>query len=241
MYSIRLVCLFLLLTPGVWGQTIKADSSFTQIARNTAIRSYDKAMYRQIHIYEGHEYIVHDHRIKIHPYYVTDNLQTGTIFYNGVDYDKVAMLYDIVRDELVVQPPEGAYRLTLRNEKIARFTLGTHAFTRIVSDSTTGIRTGFYELLHDGKTKALAKRQKTILEDISSGVYKGEYLLNDKFYIFKDNTYREVKSKQSLLRLFPDQSKELRKYIRSNSLKFKNELREEAITKVTRRYDELTR
>ncbi|GAB3994356.1 hypothetical protein GCM10028807_31930 [Spirosoma daeguense] len=241
MHVVFSLCLVVLLVTEAAGQTLTADSSSIKIARNAVVRSYNQAMYRQSHIYEGDEYIIHDHRIKVHPYYVAENLQTGTVLYNGINYENVLMLYDIVRDELAVQPPDGAYRLRLRNEKIARFSFDKHTFTRIVADSATGIRTGFYELLHDGKVKALAKRQKEVLEDISTGVYKGEYLPKDRFYVFKDNTYHEVKTKSSLLRLFPDQSKELRKFIRTNKLKFKNELREEAITKVTQRYDELAR
>ena len=88
---------------------------------------------------------------------------------------------------------------------------------------------------------SLAHRVKTVHEDISSGAYKAEYLIKDRFYVQKEGTFEEVKTKRSVLSLFPDQAKALRKYIRTNSLKFKDESREAAITKVVRQYDELTR
>ncbi len=223
------------------GQVAQTDSSFLQIARNQAVRSYDQTMYEQAHIYEGNEYIAHDHRIKIHPFYRVDSLLAGTIVYNGVRYHDVQMLYDIVREELAIQPPEGGYRFRVRNEYVTAFSLGAHKFARIVGDSATGVPTGFYEVLHDGHVKAVSHRIKTVHEDISDGSYKADYLIKDRFFIQKDGLYHEVKTKRSVLNLFPDQAKALRKYIRATKLKFNGDEREEAIVRVTQRYDELIR
>ncbi|MVM41532.1 hypothetical protein GO730_34025 [Spirosoma sp. HMF3257] len=224
----------------VAGQAPLSDSSFVQAAKNQAVRSYERTMHKQEHVYEGNEYIPHDHRIKIHPFFPIDTLQPGSIAYNGVHYHDVPMLYDIVRDELAIQPPDGGYRVRLHTEKISAFSIGVHQFARIVGDSALGVRTGFYEVLHNGKVKVLAQRVKTVHEDISSGTYKADYLVKDRFYIQKEGAYHEVKTKGSVLSLFPDQSKALRKYLRANKLKFNDEQREAAITQATKRYEELT-
>lgn len=230
------------LNNGVFGQTTKSiDSSFVAAARNQATALYERTVKTQAHVYEGNQYINQDPRIKIHPYYVVDSLQTGSVVYKGVQYRNVDMIYDIVRDELVVQPPGGGYRLRLEADKITTFSLGPHRFARIVGDSVAGIRTGFYEIIYNGKAKALAKRIKTIHEDISGGSYKGDYLLKDRYIIQKDGAFHEVKSKRSVLNVFPDQAKELRKYARANHLKFNDEKREVSISRITQRYDELTR
>jgi hypothetical protein len=244
-YIIALSLLLCLSTPAA-GQMTQPDSSFLQIARNQAVDSYERTLHEQAHVYEGNEYIAHDHRIKIHPFYRVDSLQNGTIIYNGVQYQNVQMLYDIVRDQLAIQPPGGGYRLRVRNDYIAAFTLGSHQFSRIVSnratgDSATGVPTGFYEVLYDGNIKALSHRVKTIHEDISSGTYQADYVQKDRFYIQKAGLYHEVKSKRSMLNLFPDQAKALRKYIRTNKLKFNDDQREVAVTQVSKRYEELTR
>ncbi|GAB4048748.1 hypothetical protein [Spirosoma litoris] len=222
------------------GQASTPDSSFIQTAQNQAVRLYERSMYKQEHVFEGNEYIPHDHRIKIHPFFPIDSLQRGTITYNGVYYHDVPMLYDVVRDELAIQPPEGGYRVRLHTEKISNFSINQHQFARLVGDSALGVRTGFYEILYNGKVKVLAQRVKTVHEDISSGTYKADYLVKDRFYIQKEGAYHEVKSKGSVLSLFPDQAKALRKYLRSNKLKFNDEQREDAITQATKRYEELT-
>ncbi|GAB4004098.1 hypothetical protein GCM10028808_01080 [Spirosoma migulaei] len=238
-YTILTLC-FLSLATRAAGQTTAPDSSFVLLAKEQAVRSYEQAMYKQEHVYEGNGYINHDHRIKIHPYYLVDSLQAGTITYNDVHYHDVRMLYDIVRDELAIQPPEGGYRLQLNSNKISTFTIGQHQFTRLIGDSALGVRTGFYEILYNGKAKVLAHRVKTVHEDISSGTYKADYLFKDRFYIQKEGNYHEVKTKGSFLALFPDQAKALRKYLRANRLKFNDEQRESAITQATKRYEELT-
>ncbi|WP_420148922.1 hypothetical protein [Spirosoma sp.] len=224
----------------VFGQATGPDSSFVQTAKQRAIGYYEQTVRRQSHVYEGNQYIIHDPRIKVHPYYVVDSLLVGTVAYNHVQYQDVKMQYDIVRDELVVQPPDGGYRLRLHTDKITAFSLGPHRFARFVGDSVAGIRTGFYEIIYDGNVKVLAKRQKTVQEDISGGTYKGEYLVKDRFVIQKEGAFHEVKSKGSVLDLFPDQAKELRKYMRKNRLKFNDAQREQTIARLAQRYDELT-
>ncbi len=228
-----------LLTSTCYAQEPKSDSSFVQLAINQAVDQYNTSIFRQAHVYEGNEYITHDHRIKIHPYYRVDSLQTGSVLYDGVRYDKVRMLYDIVRDELSIQPPESAFRVRLRNDHLSQFSIGDYQFTRLVGDSAVGIPTGFYEVLHDGKVKALSHRVKIVHEDISQGFFKADYEQKDRFFVLKAGVYHEVKTKGTFLSLFPDQSKALRKYMRTQQLKFKNLQREEAITKLTRFYETL--
>ncbi|GAB4035147.1 hypothetical protein GCM10028774_23670 [Spirosoma jeollabukense] len=222
------------------GQTARVDSSFVGMAKNQAIDLYERSLKLQSHVYEGNQYINHDPRIQVHPYYLTDTIQAGSVNYRGVLYRNVNMLYDINRDELAIQPPDGGYRLTLHTDKIAAFSLGKHQFTRLVEDSVAGIRTGFYEIIYNGTVKALAKRLKTVYEDISSGAYKADYLQKDSFVIQKDGAFFEVKTKKSVLDLFPDQAKVLKKFVRANRLKFKDDSREQTIIRITQRYDELT-
>ena len=232
--------LFLFVAIPALAQTTGPDSLFAQQAKQQAVRVYERAMDRQEHVYEGNEYISHDHRIKVHPYFPVDSLTSGTIAYNGASYRNVKMVYDVVRDELSVQPPEGGYRIRLDRNKISQFSLGKHQFVRITGDSTLGLPTGFYEVLYHGRSNVWAHHVKTVHEDISSGSYKAEYLVKDRFYVQKEGTYYEVKTKRSVLTLFPDQTKALRKFIRANNLKFKDGLRDAAITRVVNQYDELT-
>ncbi|GAB3895170.1 hypothetical protein [Spirosoma agri] len=236
---LTLSCLSLFLIGKAVGQPVSADSSFLAAARNQAVTSYETALTEKTHLYTGHEFIPHDRRIKIHPYFATDSLQSGSITYNGLVYHDVMMLYDVVRDELAIQAPKNVFRIRPHTEQVRTFSLGNHQFARIVGDSAAGVRTGFYNILHKGRVQFLAKRIKAVHEDISGGVYKADYLVKDRYYILKDGLYHEVRTKRSVFRLFPDQSASLRKYLRSARLKF-SEQREEAITALVKQYEKLT-
>ena len=218
---------------------MSADSSFLVAAQRQAIGSYENALTEKTHLYTGHEFIPHDRRIKIHPYFATDSLQSGSISYNGLVYHDVMMLYDVVRDELAIRAPKNVFRIRPHSEQVRAFSLGNHQFARIAGDSAAGVRTGFYDILHDGRIKFLAKRVKTVHEDISGGFYKADYLVKDRYYILKDGIYHEVRNKRSVFNLFPDHSSSLRKYLRSTRLNFKDQ-REEAITSIVEQYEKLT-
>ncbi|MCK8493029.1 hypothetical protein [Spirosoma oryzicola] len=209
------------------------------MAQNQAVHAYENALIDRSHLYNGHEYIQHDYRVKVHPFFATDSLQSGSITYNGIAYHDVLMLYDVVRDELAIKMPETIFRIRPHSQQISTFSFGPYQFARIVGDSAAGVRTGFYQVLHGGRIQVLAKRIKTVHEDISGGFYKANYLVKDRYFIVKDGVYHEVKKKRSVLALFPGQTAPLKKYLRANQIKF-NEQREQAITAIVQQYETLT-
>ena len=222
------------------GQSLPPDSLFRQQSRRNAVALYEQAIKPQSPLYNGNEYIQHDFRIKVHPFYEVDSLRSGNLIYYGLHYRDVRMAYDIVRDEVYINHLDGGYRIRLNSEHIAQFEVGNHQFVRLVADSLTGVRTGFYDLLYSGRTQVFAKRIKTVLEDISTGTYKAEYLKKDEFMVRRDKVYYSVNSLGAALNVFADQKKALRKYLRAEGIKYKKET-EKAIIGLARYYDELTK
>lgn len=225
----------------VFGQTASADSSFREQAVRYAHARYVRSTADQARLYNGAEYVGHLPSIKGYPY--VDSLwRAGTVTYDGVTYENIRLLYDLVDDVVVVPHIDSVYRMQLQSIKISRFSIPNHTFVRIVRDSThnVGLRTGFYDQLYDGRSKVLARRVKTIKTELVQNAVKEEYLSDNYYYIGKNGLFYPVKSKRSVLNLFADQKKNLRKYLRENRIKFgKN--REAAIVKLTQQYDEATR
>ena len=60
------------------------------------------------------------------------------------------------------------------------------------------------------------------------------------YYVYKDGKYHTVHSKKSVLALFPEEKKELRKELREQKIKFRKQ-REIAIVTMVSRHDELTK
>lgn len=239
MHYLALSVLSFFLITDTFGQTVRSDSSFLALAQNQTVRFYKSSLTENMLLYNGNEHIPHDRRIKIHPYFATDSLQLGSLSYSGIDHQNVMMQYDIVRDELAIRLSESVFRIRPHSERISSFSFHNYQFIRLVADSSAGVSTGFYQVLHNGPVKFLAKRKKTVQDDLSQRVYQGNYLIKDRYFIFKDGAYHEVKSKRSVFALFPDQSTALRKYLRSTKIKF-NQQREEAITAIVQQYEKLT-
>lgn len=225
----------------VFGQHTSADSSFREQAVRYAHARYVRSTADQARLYNGAEYVGHLPNIKGYPY--VDSLwRVGTVTYDGVTYGDIPLLYDLVDDVVVVPHIDSVYRLQLQSIKISRFSIPNHTFVRIVRDSThnVGLRTGFYDQLYDGRSKVLARRVKTIKTELVQNSIKEEYLLDNYYYIGKNGFFYSVKSKRSVLNLFADQKKTLRKYLRENRIKFGRN-REAAIVKLAQQYDEATR
>ncbi|RRB03787.1 hypothetical protein [Larkinella rosea] len=225
----------------VFGQNASADSSFREQAVRYAHTRYVYSTADQARLYNGAEYVGHLPSIKGYPY--VDSLwRVGTVTYDGVTYENIRLLYDLVDDVVVVPHIDSVYRIQLQGIKISRFSIPNHTFVRIVRDTAhnVGLRTGFYDQLYDGRSKVLARRIKTINTELVQNAVKEEYLSVTYYYIGKNGLFYPVKSKRSVLNLFADQKKVLRKYLRENRIKFAKD-REAAIVKLAQQYDEATR
>ncbi len=223
-----------------FAQVAPTDSAFLAAAVNNLSERYTNAIGDEKHVFNGKEYLSSDkYYLKEHQFHKSDEEQEGEVYYEGYLFTKVPLLYDVVVDQIVVSEPNGSLQFKLANEKVAYFKVHGHTFIRLAAD-TLGqsiIRTGFYDLLLDGKAKVIAKRVKRSTEQPTIRGMEGEFLIEDKFFIRANNTYYPVSTKRSVLQVFPENKKELQKYIRSQRLKFKPESREASIIKLAQYYN----
>jgi hypothetical protein len=206
-----------------------------------ALAVYEAGIGDESHLYNGPQYVNYDkYYVTGHQFYRTDDPAPASIYYDGASYAQVPMLYDIMLDKIVLEHPSSEFQLSLINEKVKYFTFQNHTFIRLEKDSlaNTPIKTGFYDLLHDGKVQFLAKRLKNLQEQATQEGMKGSFEQQNRFYIRKENIYYPVRDKRSVLKILPDKKKELQRHIREQNLKFgKN--REEAILRLTQYYNTL--
>lgn len=221
-------------------QDSAADSSYTKTAYNNAIVNYHKYTGHQSRLYNGFLHIGYSHKIEGNAYYPDNTWHKGTVAYDGIVFPDVSMLYDIYKDELVIQHFH-RLMLTLHNEKVKEFSFEGKRFIRVVRDSANNmtLNTGFYELLYDGKTKLLAKRQK-ILEETVTDVLEQRFIPKNWYYINRNNTWYAVKSYKELRKkVLKDKSKEIRQQLRKSKIKYRKE-RERALILAVQHFDALT-
>ena len=99
-----LVCLvFFAQIYAAFAQITAIDSSSQQYAFNNAVSILNTSIGNSSRLYNGPEYYFYDPLIKGNAYFLDVNsFTTGSIYYNGVLFSGVPMLYDLYKDEVVV-------------------------------------------------------------------------------------------------------------------------------------------
>jgi len=210
------------LLQNVAGQIVISDSDIQKAASNT-IDIYYHTLGDQSPIYNGSEYIDYTFTLQEgHPFFESAIFAKGSIRFDGMEFQDVPMLYDMVKDQVIIQYFGKVYKITLPAEKIEGFTLSGHNFIRIIQDSSHQLKTGFYDRLYNGKIMVLAKREKKIREDRGSFQLKNVVDQKNYYYIKKDGIYYSLKNMRSLLGILKSKKKEIQQYFNKNKLKYKN-------------------
>ncbi|KQS33092.1 hypothetical protein [Dyadobacter sp. Leaf189] len=226
-----------------------AGNSFGQIAQvNTAtdpashpISVYKEATAFTQNLYNGRQYYLYDPRNEEHQFFDTRKWMKGVIRYDNQQFDSIPMLYDIFKDELVIKHFNGDH-LLLQSEKVDFFLLNDHSFVRLEAGKDIGpqMRTGFYDVIYDGKSRTIARRAKQRQEKIVDKKVISLYPQKNFFFVLKDGKYHSTQTKKSVLNLFPEHKKELRKVLRDGHIKFRKQ-KDLAIAKMVAVHDELAK
>lgn len=205
------------------------------------VELYREKLAEQSTLYLGRVYTGFDNRITGHAFFLSGEWLPASILYDGVLYENVDLLFDIVREEVVVRHPNGFAKIKLLNERISWFSFSDHTFIRLQEpDSANGSfpEAGIYQELYEGDLSVLAKRKKHLKEH----TYDTELIRNfedhNRFYIKKDGLYYQVKSKRAVLNVLKDHKKEIRRFLRKNNIRYSNN-QDTAIVKIAEYYDSL--
>jgi hypothetical protein len=226
----------------LFSQNGPADSASASPALQNTIDFYYTITGENAHLYSGSEYVMANSAVIGHPYFDTTAMVNGSIYFSGTLYKNVPLLYDILHDDIIINKYNQNYFIRLPGEKIAFFSISKDTFVRVVPDSANkalpGI--GFYDRIYNGRTEVIVKRKKVLNEDPpANGVSQFHYLQRNSYFVKKQHIYFQVSSRKSLLKLFDDKNKDIRRYLRKNKINFKDQP-EYAILQASKYYDLLT-
>jgi hypothetical protein len=190
-------------------------------------------------IYHGNEYIRNGQKANGFPFFEEDHLLAGSVSYLGTVYNNLNLYYDMVSDEIIIPNYSKNALIALSPGKVDSFSIGTHVFVLLTSNSTNGlIRTGYYEQLFPGEPGVYARKEKKFVT--GTGSEEAKYIQYNNYLIRYKNVFYPVDGKNSLLDILKDQEDALRKYIRTNKLNFKKNP-ESALVLTTIFYSQITR
>ncbi len=227
-------CCGLLCSALSFGQSFKNDSLFVAEAKTNSISRYSVSIGGQSHLYNGSAYTEYVGQEGEHPYFIDEWIE-GSVVYDHEYYTKVPILYDISLDRIVVDNAFSIKKVMLVNEMVEEFTIGEHHFVHLTDQP---IPKGHYELAYDGNVKVYARHRKTLQTRKVDYSVVNEFESKKVYYIYKDGKFHSVRSKGSVLKVFEDKKKELKKFAKDNKLGFGPD-RVRDMSRLAQYYDQL--
>jgi hypothetical protein len=210
-----------------------AQTSAIQIEPDSFINAktfFQNEIKEDAHLYTGKEFIKYSVNIKGHPFFETDQMQNGTVFYDGTLYENVPLLYDIVSQEIVINRYNNDERMKLLNEKIKYFTFDGYRFENIfsVEGKDENVSSTIYEIMSEGRAGVLAKRIKRIKNGLKAED-PTSFVEEDELYIRNGKNLYAIDNKNSILQAFSDKKDFVKIFIRKNKFRFKKNIEKELI------------
>jgi len=230
-----------------YGQTAIDSTGLLQTAVNKTSNIFYEAIGRQSSLYNGPRYYFYNPlKIQGSPYFQETTSVAGNVFYDGLEYNNIQLIYDLYKDDLITVLYDGYSYFSLLKGGVQSFDLLNHHFININADTLINnsvIKAGYYDELYGGRSQVLVKNTKTIkIIQNSTGTLEAYSTFSEtdqSFFIRKDNIYYNVNSEGSFLSVFKTKKKQLQSYIRTNKLKFKKEPGQ-ALATIAAYYDSLS-
>ena len=210
------ICLILLFALGsrpVFSQSSQGMVDSASIDYFQTAQSYSPLYYGAE--YEGYQ------RTKNHPFLVSDLYTQARLSYLNVLYPEALVRLDQNRNELVVRSP-GFRDIVLLPGNVDFVELHGYHVIYFQKDSLPGCpSTGYYIRLYDNNCKVLKKTNVQLMERTSTGLLERFFDFTTRHYLYKDDAYYTIKNKRGLLKALNPYKKELKRFISSQKLNFR--------------------
>lgn len=218
------------------------DSIYKLQLSQNVIRNYITSLQTESPLFNGkiHQPFQYPIMGSDHIYFISSSPNKGSIVYEGILFENVDLLYDLVKQELVMQNYKDIDKnIILDKSRVEAFSLLNHHFIKLQNNSFNGEPKAneYYDLQYNGNIKFLTRRIKSIIEPSTPGSLAYRKIKSTiNHYIFKDSIYHPVTSKKSLLKILKENNHENKKYLKDNDLNF-NKDTESSILGLVQLYD----
>ncbi|HTK19701.1 MAG TPA: hypothetical protein VL442_09325 [Mucilaginibacter sp.] len=213
------------------------DTLFSNRTEIQVVNNYNKTIGDQSEIYNGPQYNLLPKAYKGSPYFLdTASVQPANIRYNGTWYNDIPILYDAYNDLMISVSHSFLY--AVRSEKLSDVLLAGHHFIYLPESKDLKLASGYYDQLYEGQSQVLVKRKRGVVKRVDQQSVLIIYEMDDAIYIKKGADYLPVSSKQSVLGLFKNKSKQLKEYLSANKISFSKD-KERSIAQLAAYYDQI--
>ena len=157
-----------------------------------------------------------------HKFYKSPEFLTANLWYDGQPYYDIPLKYDLFEDQLIIslQTDAGSSIIQLLKEEVAGFQLDGKQFVHLkgieVFKSKDQVD-GFYEVLEEGNSLTLYKKhQKLRKKVLENKAILNEFRNDDLYYILHEDLFYPIKSKNDLIKIFPQRKKQINAFFSGN-------------------------
>jgi hypothetical protein len=222
-------------------QSSLKDNSISDSADAVALRQYHSYVSPEVGLYRGIQYIDYDFSVqKGQPFLGPDQVRVGSVWYGRMRYDHVPMLYDLVKEQLVVMDPFNVFKISLYMDLVDSFALDGHVYFRIRDSlAPSSMRSGFWDRIYPGRLVVLKRERKALNENIMITPDNVRYFIDGSvsYYFQKGSVYHPVNDKKELFDALKDRRRsEIRRVMRRSGLDWRDN-KEQLIQLVAAWYD----
>lgn len=201
-----------------YGQHLATDSLMRK-----ASSDYLRLMKQQAALYNGAEYLAPKQLIEGYPFFGQEQYFDGMLVSSGVSFFNVPIQYDLVRDALLIWSYDRAILLMLNTEKIERFQLGKESFIRgsLIAHNDDQSPKGFFQVIHEGRHLAIAKKQKVVVQKTASDKSYAFYKQFNTYYLVIEGEWRQVSNKNDVLQVLKQKKEEVKRFINQRGLNYR--------------------
>lgn len=222
-------------------QSFQKDSPGSDSAYALAVRQYHSYVAPEVGLYRGTQYVDYDYTVqKGQPFFGPDLVRYGSVWYGGIGYDHVRMLYDLVKDQLVILDPQNIYKISLYMDLVDSFALDGQPFFRIRDSlASPALRSGYWERIYRGRT-VLVKQERKFLRENTAVTPDNVRLFiegSTSYYLNKGGIYYPVNRRRELFAILKDRRRsDIRRVMRKSNFRWKTD-KEQLLQLVAAWYD----
>ena len=222
-------------------QSSLKDNSILDSAYAVALRQYHTYVAPEVGLYRGLQYIDYDFTIqKGQPFLGPNRVRTGSVWYGGIQYNDVAMLYDLVKEQLVVMDPFNVFKISVYMDLVDSFALDGHLYFRMKDSlAPSTMRSGFWDRIYPGKLVLLKRERKSLNENIMISADNVRFFIlpSVSYYFQKGGVYHPVNDKKELFDALKDRRRsEIRRVMRKSGWDWRDN-KEQVLQLVAAWYD----
>jgi hypothetical protein len=208
-------------------QSFLKDNPVSDPARAVVLRQYHSYVAPEVGLYRGTQYVDYDFTVQRgQPFFGPDNIRIGWVWYGGVRYDSVRMLYDLVKDQLVILDPYNVYKISLYMDLVDSFSLDGQLFMRLGDSlAPAALHSGLWEPVYQSRLVLLKRERKFLHENIVITPDNVRLFIDgySSYYLKKDGRYYPVNTKKELFELLRDRRSDIRRLIRKSGLRWRTD------------------